>query len=155
MLSITVYLTLAFALSQVFGSPLSAPYGSQDLEPRTTFNCSDIHGVFDSSCWETLDIAKYLNDPVTGWNKTTPTCEPADDGSKCCLAHEPWTTCFLRLATGTTGTDCTLIGQPVSACTFSTSVYPNLSPSIRNQVRYVVYAIVAVNSFFDSMATSK
>ena len=81
-------LAVAFIVSLASCSPLSPSYEASSLASRE-INCVDPAAAFDSSCWDTLNVAKFLNDPVTGWKKTTPTCTPTDSGASCCHTGEP------------------------------------------------------------------
>ena len=144
----------ALTVSLVSCSPLSASYESRSLKSGHTPDCQSSQAVLDSSCWDTLDIAKYLGDPVTGWNKTTPTCQPTEDGAGCCYPNEPWSTCFLRLASGSGRQDCSSIESIQEVCQ---SFYedPSLNSSIKAEVRYVALTIVAIHNFFSELALSK
>lgn len=146
-------LTATLSFSFATCSPLWTLSVSRGLQLRQTVDCSDRHALYDYSCWNTLDIAKYLNDPITGWLKSTPACSNNDDGSNCCKRDEAWSTCFLRLAQGYAGSDCSTIQN--DACSFSPPLNPTLSPDIFNQVRYVTYAITTINNFFTSMYHNK
>jgi len=108
-------LVVAFIISFASCSPLLSSSESYSLESRG-INCEDTAAAFDSSCWDTLNIAKFLNDPVTGWKKTTPTCTATGSGATCCRADEPWSTCFLRLYCGKPGTDCSDIAHMENEC---------------------------------------
>ena len=108
------------------------------------FACSgDPLSTFDSSCWDILKLEEYLVDPTTGWNTTIPKC---DDTSKCCKSDEPWSTCYLRLATGKAGWDCLSIAG--DDCTWDRSISDHLDPSIRGRVRYITKTIFEIHNFF-------
>ncbi len=145
-------LAVAFIVSLASCSPLSSSYEPRSLESRG-INCVDAAAVFDTSCWDTLNIPKFLNDPVTGWKKTTPTCTPTDSGAACCHANEPWSTCFLRLYSGRLGTDCSDIAHIKNDCQLP-SPAPTLAPSIAASARYVVYGIVSIGRLSESIASS-
>lgn len=127
-------------------SPVYANRHTRDLKMRATSNCSSLSA--NTGCWDELDIPNYL----AGWNRTTPTCQASDDGSNCCQSQEPWTTCFLRLAYGGTGSDCTTFNP--QTCTVG-PLSPNLDPSIAPMVGYVVRNIVAINSAITSYFQGK
>lgn len=146
-------LAVVFIASLACCSPLSSSYEPRSLESRGT-NCVDPAAAIDSTCWDTLNIAKYLNDPVTGWKKTTPTCTSTDSGVTCCRADEPWSTCFLRLYSGRPGTDCSDITHIENECQLP-SPASSLAPSIAASARYVVYAIVSVGRLFESISSGK
>ena len=126
---------LSFAAAAPF--PDSVPSGS--LEARQAPNCNigtqvNNAGTYDSSCWNTLDIMSYL----TNWKATT-TCGPS----------EPWSTCFLRLATQQNSYDCTQIST--QKCPLLSSMQlEGLDASIASQVNYVALNIVTINTFFSA-----
>lgn len=130
-------------------SPFSALNIRSGLKTRQVINCYDSGAEFDSSCWATLDIPNYLTHQNNGWIHTTPTCASGQDTSACCQSGEAWSTCFLRLATGAAGKDCTEMGSQF--CTYSSQLDPGLSPTIRAQVQYVVLNIYRMNDLFTSM----
>ncbi|KAL8652827.1 MAG: hypothetical protein Q9226_004105 [Calogaya cf. arnoldii] len=142
--SLSVYslqaLTLFISLS--LSSPLSAFSKRQDLDPAV---CADPGASLDGRCFSQLDITNYLNNPTTGWIKTTPICE---DRTRCCGDGEAWSTCFLRLASGgAANQDCTVISA--DHCDQSAfELDPNLHPSIAPQVRYVVATIHGIHQFY-------
>ena len=119
--------------------------GSSSLLSRQGINCYGLQAIPNSNCWEILNITDYLNDTTTGWAKTTPTCKAGSEDSNCCHSGEAWSTCFLRLAGGTTGAYCTAVDQGVCQGQFD---FPSLATSIRAQVRYVVGGIVAIHDLF-------
>ena len=125
------------------GSPVYTHSSIAKLETRNTSSCTDLIAARSTVCWDELDIAGYL----AGWNQTTPTCQAGNDGSNCCQAQEPWTTCFLRLAYGSTGSDCTSINPQLCGLN---QLSPNLDPSIVPKAGYVVWNIVTINAFFVS-----
>ena len=131
----TVSALLSFAAAAPF--PDSVPSGS--LEARQAPNCSigtqvNNADAYDNSCWNALDIMSYL----TNWKATT-TCGPS----------EPWSTCFLRLATQQNSYDCTTIST--AKCPLLSSMeLEGLDPSIASQVNYVVLNIVTINNFFSA-----
>ena len=116
------------------------------LNQRQRSNCVNPAAVFSSSCWDTLDIPNYLNN----WIKTTPTCE---DGRSCCIADEPWSTCFLRLAHGVAGADCSEISS--NTCSWDPTLAPDLPPAIKPQVTYVMRNIYVINSLFTTLSSGK
>lgn len=114
--------------------PRTAP-----VEPRATFNCTDLHADFDETCWAYLGLSDYLLDPVTGWNKTTRICSTVEDGtdsdgSDCCKPDQPWSTCYLHLAHGVAGSDCSEINAQMCSWDPTMAVAPSIAP----QVRYVM-----------------
>ena len=140
-------LPLIFAVSAcllfVRASPISTDSDIGNLEIRQTADCNNTRSVASTTCWDELDIPDYLS----GWNRTTPMCAASDDGHNCCQPEEPWSKCFLRLAYGNTGSDCTQINP--QRCSLN-RLSPGLDPSIASKVRYIVQNIVNINKVFAS-----
>ncbi|CAD6577221.1 MAG: hypothetical protein ASARMPREDX12_008269 [Alectoria sarmentosa] len=114
------------------------------LDLRQVVNCTDLEASFDSSCWNTLNLGEYLNDPEIGWNRTAAICTGDEDDSACCLPTEPWTTCYLRLAHGFPGTDCSEINAQDCSYDPSLAVDPRIAP----YVAYTMKTIYAINDLF-------
>ena len=146
-------------LSFAAAAPVQDVIRSGPLKARQAPSCNigtQINDLtaYDASCWNTLDIMPYL----TNWKATTPTCS-ATAGStlSCCTASEPWSTCFLRLATKRLSVyDCTQL-EPTGSqtiCSFGTNggitfaLDSGLDPTIASQVNYVVLNIIMINNFF-------
>ena len=134
-------------------APFRGGVHSEFLKARQAPNCNIGTGInntaYDSSCWNALDIMPYL----TNWKTATPTCTDADNSAGntagCCVASEPWSTCFLRLATRKANAyDCTQVGT--TSCSFPASLDPTLDPTIASQVNYIVLNIMMINNFFAS-----
>ena len=109
-------------------------------------NCTNERAITDASCWNTLKVADYL----ASWSWTTPDCTgTTPNGVGCCISDEPWSTCFIRLGTGTAGFSCSSMSR-----TFCGGSAPlareNLPPNIRPQVTYVLRSIWAVHQFLTS-----
>lgn len=134
--------SLAFTTS-IFLSSLTA--ASPILNQRQTVDCTDPRADLESSCWTTLHIPQYL----TSWIKTTPTCGIHDNDRNCCKADEAWSTCFLRLAHGRPGGDCTQISS--EKCSWDPSLASDLAPSIAPQVRYVLRNVYTINNLITSL----
>ena len=109
------YIPDLFALIYTIASVLTRPYDSAALQPRS-INCTDPRAPTDSSCWQALNLTAWL----TNRNQTTPTCKESQDGADCCLVGEAWNRCFLRLAHGCSGSNCTQINA--QACTWDQSL---------------------------------
>ena len=124
-------------------SPISTDHDVGNLETRQVADCNNTRSDASTTCWDELDISNY----ILGWNLTTPTCAGSDDGGDCCQSQEPWSKCFLRLAYGQQGHDCTRIAS--QSCSL-TQLSPSLDPSIAPKVRYVVQNIVNINLVFSS-----
>ena len=57
-----------------------------------------INGIYDSSCWDVLDLTGWLY----VWYNSTPPCPP-DVSGNCIAPDETWTDAFLRIAQNITG----------------------------------------------------
>lgn len=157
-------------LSFAAAAPVQDGSHSGSLEARQAPSCSigtqvGNLAVYDSSCWNTLNIMPYL----TNWKATTPTCTDAENSSgqtlSCCGTSEPWSTCFLRLATKQANAyDCTSLTPTGSGPICSLGTNPNggqafaldsgLDPTIASQVNYIVLNLVIINDFFASYYTT-
>ena len=117
-------------------SPFSWYTGGEthSLQVRQAPDCNDLGATFFQACYGILNIGAYLDNPVTGWNHTTPTCNDLEDGANCCLVGEPWTTCYLRLAHGQAGYDCSEINP--QSCSYNPQMAVN--PIIAPEVRYTM-----------------
>ncbi len=111
-----------FSITNVLASPL--------VQVRDSSGCSNLAASYDDSCWETLGLTEYLS----GW--TAPACGPGEDGSTCCHPSDNWSTCYLRLAKGQDGYNCSEINN--GFCTFDPNLSPTLDPSIIPQAHYIV-----------------
>ena len=121
-------------LLSMLPSMIASPIPETTLQRRQTVNCTDLKADFDSSCWVTLGLSDYLIHPQTGWTFTTPSCTENSSGANCCKPDEPWSTCYLHLAHGVAGDDCSEINP--QSCTWDASL--DVDPSIAAQVRYVM-----------------
>ena len=139
-------------------APVQGGIHYESLEARQAPNCSIgtkiNNAAYDSSCWNALNIMPYL----TNWKTATPTCTDADNSAGntvgCCIASEPWSTCFLRLATRKANAyDCTQIGT--TSCSFPALLDPGLDPTIASQVNYIVLNIMMINYFLVSYYTGQ
>lgn len=66
----------------------------------STPNCTDLSnstGAVYPSCWDILGMDEWMFE----WNSATMTCK----------GEEIWSTCFLRLAYGSAGYDCSTLGN--------------------------------------------
>ncbi len=159
--SLIVIASVLFYLAAA--APLQDRILSRSLEARQAPSCNIGTQVsnltdYDSSCWNTLNIMTYLKN----WKATTPTCTAAENSAgqtlSCCGASEPWSTCFLRLATKQLNAyDCTQIAPAKSgpACSLggagkgrASMLDPGLDPTIASQVNYVTLNIIIINNFF-------
>lgn len=148
----TLIIVASALLSFTAAAPVQESIRSGSLEARQAPNCNigiqaNDAAAYDSSCWDTLGIMPYL----TNWKATTPTCTDAESSAgqtlSCCVASEPWSTCFLRLATKQSNAyDCTQLAQ--TTCSFPATLDPALDPTIASQVNYVVLNIMMINNFF-------
>jgi len=142
--STLLLVALPVCLSFVAASPTHAAPRLPILEDRQVANCSDLRALRSASCWDELNISDYL----TSWKTNTPICSNGDDGAKCCKPNEAWSTCFLRLATGTTGYDCTTITGSAGSCSSNHVATSTLSPDIVVKVSYVVSTMVTIHDIF-------
>ena len=140
---------LSFAAAAPF--PGSVHHGSLGARQAPSCNIGtqiNDAAAYDSSCWNTLDIMPYL----TNWKATTPICTDAENTAgqtlSCCGTSEPWSICFLRLATRQTTYDCTKISTATCPLLSNMPLDGALDPSIASQVNYVVLNIVTINTFF-------
>lgn len=145
MLSLSFLVVAASAcLHSAAASPVYTDSNVGYLETRQAADCTNTRAASNAACWDILDLSDYL----AGWSRTTPTCEASGgDAADCCQPAEPWSTCFLRLAYGRPGSDCTQL--QIQGCTLGL-LNPDLDPSIVSKVRYVVQSIVTINSLFVS-----
>ena len=132
---------------------ISSSAASPTLQIRQNINCTDLTADYEPECWDQLDIPDYLNNPKLGWNVTTPSCSTSssssNDAKTCCLVDEAWSTCFIRLATGKAGIDCTMIdSQKECFLPNLPSISPTLDPAIAAKARYVLRNIYSINNFF-------
>ena len=157
MVSLTVAVSASLSLAAAV--PVHDGIRSGLLEARQAPDCNigtQINNleIYDSSCWNALNIMPYL----TNWKATTPACTDADRSagqtSSCCVASEPWSTCFLRLATKNVGAyDCTQL--LTNSCVFPIDLDPALDPTIASQVNYIVLNIAMINRFFAGYRTGQ
>lgn len=118
-----------------------APADAKVLAERATYNCTDLQAAFDQRCWVELGLSGFLMDPNEGWNHTVRICGTSEsaennDGSDCCKPGEPWTTCFLRLAHGTPGQDCSQINSQF--CSYQSHLDPGLPEAVKPQYQYIM-----------------
>lgn len=130
-------------------TPLHDARRTNLVKSRQTINCnigtntsSSNFAAYNSACWNQLNIMPYF----TNWTTNTPRCTATEDDQACCSNGEPWSTCFLRLATGKEGAyDCTRIAPYSPTCpgasrgTLGLQLNSYLSPDIASQANYVVF----------------
>ena len=134
---------LSFLLS--ISSIISAlPSQGPSLSTRQEDGCTstDPEAVYDSSCWESLDLTNWL----TNW-KPPKICNGHDLGIGCCQENEFWSTCFLRLGMGHSGFDCSQIQANTNNCAFSDLIASDLDPKERAQYRYILKTIFSMLRF--------
>lgn len=117
----------AFILLSGLPAITGAPMSNMDVR---AVNCNDTGSIYVSSCLETLGLTDWLS----GWQ--APACGPEDDGANCCEANDNWSTCFLRLAKGEDGFNCTEINN--GFCAFDPKLSSTLNAEIVRMVHYVV-----------------
>ena len=155
-------------LSVAVAAPVQGGIFPGSLEARQAPSCNIGTQVgnltaYDSSCWNTLNIMTYL----TNWKATTPTCTDAENSAgqtlSCCGASEPWSTCFLRLATKQMNAyDCTQLAPtgtgPICSLGGANGAFAldsGLDPTIASQVNYVALNIIMINNFFAAYFTGQ
>ena len=109
--------------ASLLGSGRTAPSTSQSANSSAA-NCTDFSsstGAVYASCWDGLGMSQYMSQ----WNFTAEGCGKG----------ETWSTCFLRLAYGSAGYDCSRLGS--FNCTAPTFGGPVTDP----QVFYGAYNI--------------
>ena len=121
------------------------------IEPRQVINCTDLAADFDESCWATLGLSDYLIDPITGCNVTTRRCSNLNDGtdsdgSNCCKDDQTWSTCFLHLAHGVAGSDCSEINAQMCSWDPSMQVAPIIAPKVRYVMRNIYGKPLFINN---------
>ncbi|KAM0794009.1 hypothetical protein BDR22DRAFT_49925 [Usnea florida] len=102
-----------------------------------TPNCTDLSGTTGAtypSCWNSLGMFEWM----MNWNSSTTTCKP----------QEIWSSCFLRLAYGSAGYDCSTLGS--LNCTAPRFGGPVTDPHIF----YGAYNIYAINTYFLTWETA-
>ncbi|KAF6220408.1 hypothetical protein HO133_002840 [Letharia lupina] len=118
------------------GSPDYAQNNAHPLPAATTANssspdCTDLSsstGAMYPSCWDSLQMNQWM----FNWNFTTKTCEQG----------EIWSTCFLRLAYGSAGFDCSTLGSLNCSA-------PRLGGPVTDaHVFYGAFNIYAINTYF-------
>lgn len=139
------------AISSVTASPMSTlSYNFRSLtlgeehalRERQLVNCTNIPSAFDSSYWGVLGLSVWLNNLTTGWNHTIPICDATQDSSQCCIADEPWTTCFLRLGHRTGENDCSQIN--VQTC--SLDLHQSVDDTVAVQYHDVMKTIYSTKT---------
>ena len=160
----------------VLASPILTLPASNLPSPTPEADCYNLTAAFNSTCWDTLDIADYLTNPQTGWVSHVPTCDDSTSSGinkqGCCdfANGEPWSTCYIRIGRGLPGTDCSVINP--TSCDWDeeqrmyfaidgnswnvlTQIVVNqtLSPWEQARARYVIWTLVNVNTFFNTYYT--
>lgn len=136
--------------SSVIAVPFDPSADAGKLAPRAAPVCTADGRIIDPSCWDALKIGDYL----TSWGKSTPNCaDISGSGSNCCSSRESWSTCFLRLASGTAGYQCDDMSP--TFCTNAPQLSEKIGPDIRPQVMYVIHAIFSVHQLFASYNKGK
>lgn len=136
--------------SSVIAVPLDLSADAEKLTPRAPPVCTTDRTLIDPLCWDTLKIGDYL----TSWGKTTPKCaDTGRTGVKCCTSTESWSTCFLRLATGSPGYKCDDMSP--AFCGNTPQLSAEIGPDIRPQVSYIVRGIFSIHQFFASYDRGK
>lgn len=117
----------AFVLLPCLPAIEATPFSNLDVR---AVSCNNTGSVYDNSCWQTLGLTSWLS----SWQARP--CGAEDDGSNCCEANDNWSTCFLRLAKGEDGYNCSEINN--GFCSFDPKLSSTLNPEIVPMVHYVV-----------------
>ncbi|CAO1598374.1 hypothetical protein XANCAGTX0491_002143 [Xanthoria calcicola] len=141
-------LTFSSTLSALF--IVSSAAAALPSDVVNSVNCTDKQAIPYASCWNDLAVADYL----AAWSRETPTCSATKgDGSDCCVAEEPWSTCFLRVNSGQAGYECDSISMN-SCATINPGVSDKIRTDLQPRVRYAMNAIFTVQSLFSSYNTA-
>lgn len=97
-------------------------------------SCIDLTAPLTQECYQEMEISQYL----ISWPLTN-----------LCDIGELWSTCFIRLATGKSGVDCTTLDSTLCNLQGLDLV---VDPSIKPVVRYVIATIQNVQWFFSKLA---
>ncbi|KAI9678359.1 MAG: hypothetical protein M1817_006306 [Caeruleum heppii] len=123
---------LAFAaIHACTAAPVQELSPPVNVERRASVDCRNTSTGIDPSCWKTLGMAEWLRN----WQATESTK---------CQQDEGFSGCFLRM-NKLSGTDCTVINQ--QSC--GSDITNDLDPA-QPEVFYALYAIYAINNFFNS-----
>lgn len=142
-------LTFSSTLSALF--IVSSAAAALPSDVVNSVNCTDKQAIPYASCWNDLAVADYL----AAWSRETPTCSATKgDGSDCCVAEEPWSTCFLRVNSGQAGYECDSISMN-SCATINPGVSDKIRTDLQPRVRYAMNAIFTVQSLFSSYNTGE
>lgn len=98
--------------------------------------------VYNSSCYAILKISQWLY----FWQMRVTQCPNGTPVCKGCLSDKAWSTCFLRLALGTAGRDCTKIN--VKSCELEDFDLVDPNSIDMPVVRYIVRNIYAIDNPF-------
>lgn len=128
-----------YASSQNKPSTVSATtaQNSSDARLSSSPNCTDLSGITGAtypSCWNSLGMFEWM----MKWNSSTTACKP----------EEIWSSCFLRLAYGSDGYDCSTLGS--LNCTAPRLGGPVTDP----RIFYGAYNIYAINLYFLTWETA-
>lgn len=97
---------------------------------------------YNETCWNTLHVAEY----ILKWEQETPKCPPGNNTciQTGCASNEPWSSCFLRLATGTPDYNCTQIN--IGHCTLEGFPLKNPNSTDMPIIRYAARNIFGMDS---------
>lgn len=132
----TFIIFIATALATV-PSIIASSIHNYELNTRNSVACTDPHAAIDPSCWKTLALTDWLR----AWDTKTPTCT-GQDTSACCAQHEPWSTCFLRLAENYAGSSC----YNIDGCLYGgAQLSSNLPAYDLPRYHYIIYNIYGMS----------
>ncbi|KAL8992939.1 MAG: hypothetical protein Q9169_006721 [Polycauliona sp. 2 TL-2023] len=130
------------------GDYQGAPPGSSVADKEAINDellCSgDMSTPYNETCFETLKVGDY----IVNWVQQTPKCAPGNNTciQTGCKSDESWSSCFLRLATGTPDYNCTQIS--IGHCTVEGFPLKDVDSTDMPRIRYAVRNIFAINNFF-------
>ncbi|CAL8579582.1 hypothetical protein XPA_005319 [Xanthoria parietina] len=126
------------------GGPAGASAAEKDAINENLLCSGDMSTPYNETCWNTLHVAEY----ILKWEQETPKCPPGNNTciQTGCASNEPWSSCFLRLATGTPDYNCTQIN--IGHCTLEGFPLKNPNSTDMPIIRYAARNIFAINNFF-------
>ncbi|KAL8849323.1 MAG: hypothetical protein Q9221_005674 [Calogaya cf. arnoldii] len=117
-------------------SPLCS-YSPESCPKICTDTCFNLTAPLSEDCYQMMNVGEYL---IT-WPL-----------SNMCEVGELWSMCYIRLATGKSGVDCTNLDSPSCDVEIVKALMPNVDASIAPLVRYVIASMQNVYLFFREWA---
>ncbi|KAL8847632.1 MAG: hypothetical protein Q9221_007320 [Calogaya cf. arnoldii] len=121
------------------GAP-GASAAEKHFENEELMCSGDMSTPYNKTCWDTLGVANY----ILKWEQDTPKCPPGNNTciKTGCIDKEPWSSCFLRLATGTPDYNCAQIN--IGHCTLEGFPLKDLDSIDMPMIRYTARNIFAL-----------